>query len=225
MLKIFKVDDLEVLDFNKIIESINKYEVVAIIVETCIENMESAIVKYLNINQIKQMNRYHNENDRVNYGVTKGIINSILSKIENIEYSKIKWCYGKYKKPYIGNQLGVKFNLSHTYGCSIIVLSKNEVGVDIEYLGKDIEYSDIRQHFFTNYEKKRIITLEEFYKYWVCKEAYLKYKGVGLIQDLSSIEIVSMDYNKAEITDKEDGSKKNIMLCKIDGKYICAICY
>lgn len=224
MIRIFEIEDFGTFDFDEIIQSINRYRAVVITIKTSFEYMKSAWTQYLNPDQVIIMNKYQKKNDRINYAITKSVINLIFSKMEHINWSEVIWSYGKYKKPYVKNSFDLNFSISHTCGCSMVALSKNIIGVDVENLERDIDYHGIMLYFFSNNEKKEVLTLEDFYKYWICKEAYLKYKGIGLIQELSLIEIVNIDNNKVVIVDKDEGIKKEVLLFK-EGKYMFAICY
>ncbi|MGL5440737.1 MAG: 4'-phosphopantetheinyl transferase family protein [Filifactoraceae bacterium] len=224
MINILEIGDFSTFDFERIIQSINEYAVVVIIIKTYSVYTESNFIRYLNPNQVKAMNKYQKKNDRVNYALTKSVLNIIFSKIENISYSKIKWNYEEHKKPYITNRIGLNFNISHTQGCSIVALSKYKIGIDVENLYRDMDYVDIIEHFFSNNEKRKILNSDIFYMYWTSKEAYLKYKGTGLIQRLSSVEIINTDDNKVIVIDKEKDIEKEIFLFK-EERYLFAICY
>ncbi|HBG2626183.1 TPA: 4'-phosphopantetheinyl transferase superfamily protein, partial [Clostridioides difficile] len=106
-------------------------------------------------------------------------------------------------------------------GAIAIALSINDVGVDIEYMEKNFNYKDIVNYSFNKNEK--INTVIDFYKYWVVKEAYLKYKGIGLIQDLRSIEIIEITNNRGILKDKN--KTKTFEIKEINDDYSVAICF
>ena len=72
-------------------------------------------------------------------------------------------------------------------------ISDKEVGVDIEYNDPTIDL-DIAKHYFYNSEYESIMKSQnpsdEFFNYWVLKESYMKYTGLGFNLDLDSFEII-----------------------------------
>ena len=224
MLKIIKITKFSGLNTNEIVHLLSDDHIVVVVIEINNSFMINECIPYLNKNQIEIMFKYKKENDRINYTTTKAIVNLLFSKIEKLECQEIRWQYGKYNKPYIKNHLGINFNISHTTGCSIVTFSRNNTGVDIENLKRNIDYSEIKNNFFMNNEK--ILTLKDFYKYWVSKEAYLKYKGVGLTQSLESVEVIDENDNVVKVVDRKNNIQKEILIFdKEKENFIFAICY
>ena len=102
----------------------------------------------------------------------------------------------KYEKPYISNYPNLHFNLSHSGKYVACTISDRKVGIDIEYNDPRIDLS-IAKNFFFNKEYEAIInsnnSANEFFKYWVLKESYMKYTGLGFNLELNSFEIVIDD--------------------------------
>ncbi|MGX8693855.1 MAG: 4'-phosphopantetheinyl transferase family protein [Methanobrevibacter sp.] len=102
----------------------------------------------------------------------------------------------KYGKTYISNHENVYFNLSHSGKMVLCAISDMEVGVDIEYIDDEIDLNIAKQYFY-NREYESIMNAEnrpdEFFKYWVLKESYMKYTGLGFHLKLDSFEIVVED--------------------------------
>lgn len=192
-LKIIKITELTKFDINEVVQFIHDDCIAVVAVETNSYGIISECIPYLSKDQIEIMWKYRKESDRINYAVTKAIVNLLFSKIEKLKCEEIRWRYGKYNKPYIRNHLNLHFNISHTTGFSIVAFSRNDIGVDIENIERNIDYSEIKNNFFINNEK--ILGLKDFYKYWVSKEAYLKYKGVGLIQNLETVDVINKNNN------------------------------
>ncbi|MFS6251981.1 4'-phosphopantetheinyl transferase superfamily protein [Streptococcus agalactiae] len=222
MLKIIKITRFGELNINEIVQFLNDDYTVVVVIETNNSFMINECIPYLNKSQIENMFKYKKENDRINYAVTKTIVNLLFSRIEKIKYKEIRWQYGKYNKPYIENKGKIKFNISHTKGCSIVTFSRNNIGVDIENLKRNIDYSEIKNNFFINNEK--ILGLKDFYKYWVSKEAYLKYKGVGLTQNLETVDVINKNNNVMKVIDKENNIQKEILIFEKEN-FIFAICF
>ena len=99
----------------------------------------------------------------------------------------------KYGKAYISNHENIYFNLSHSGEMVACAISDREIGVDIEYNDPSIDL-DIAKHYFYNSEYENIMKSQnpsdEFFKYWVLKESYMKYTGLGFRLELDSFEIL-----------------------------------
>lgn len=102
----------------------------------------------------------------------------------------------KYGKAYISNHKNVHFNLSHSSKIVLCSISDKEVGVDVEYIDPEIDLN-IAKHYFYNSEYENIMNAknkaDEFFKYWVLKESYMKYTGLGMNLKLDSFEIIIED--------------------------------
>ena len=132
----------------------------------------------------------------------------LLDKMLNEEgFSNPEFKIGKYGKAYISNYENIYFNLSH---CNKIVacgISDMKIGIDVEYNDPTIDLN-IAKNYFYNEEYENIIQSKnpanEFFNYWVLKESYMKYTGLGFHLKLDSFTIQI----KKEIKLKND--KNNI---------------
>ena len=120
---------------------------------------------------------------------------------------------GKYGKTYISNYENIYFNLSHSNKIVLCAISDREVGVDVEYIDPTIDLNIAKNYFFRG-EYENIMNAEnrsdEFFKYWVLKESYMKYTGLGFHLKLNSFTIQIKD----EIKLKND--QKNIKFSLYD---------
>ena len=104
--------------------------------------------------------------------------------------------FGKYDKSYISNYENIYFNLSHSGKIAACAISDKEIGVDVEYIDFTIDL-DIAKNYFFNMEYDSIMHSNnpsvEFFNYWVLKESYMKYTGLGFNLNLDEFEIVIDD--------------------------------
>ena len=81
-----------------------------------------------------------------------------------------------------------------------------EVGADVEYIDPEIDLN-IAKNYFYNSEYENIMKspnkADEFFKYWVLKESYMKYTGLGMNLQLDSFEILIEDTIRLK-NDKEN---------------------
>jgi len=151
--------------------------------------------------ELRQFPRFHFEQHRHQYLVTRALIRSSLSNFYEVEPAE--WCFdvNAYGKPSVASSHGllpVRFNISHTDGmvmCGIV--HDTEIGVDVEDIervtGDDIEnlYS-----YFSPLEVAELKRLpkekqkQRFFDYWTLKESYIKARGMGLSLSLSQFRFV-----------------------------------
>lgn len=122
---------------------------------------------------------------------------------ENITEPQFKT--DRYGKAYISNHEDIYFNLSHSGKIVACAISDMEVGVDVEITDPEIDLNIARNYFY-NSEYENIMKSdnpsEEFFKYWVLKESYMKYTGLGFNLSLDSFEIILDDEIKLKNNDE-----------------------
>ena len=143
-----------------------------------------------------------------------------LLEEENITKPAFK--IDKYGKAYITNWENIYFNLSHSGKMVACAISDREVGIDVEYNDSKIDLNIARNYFYNSeYENimKSQTPSDEFFNYWVLKESYMKYTGLGFNLDLNSFEIVIDD----KIQLKNDKNNLKFSLFNVE-EYKLAIC-
>ena len=187
--------------------------------------LEEKLPPDLTKEEIKKSKDYKSEIAKINYLVSKAILNLALKGLLEKEIDDLIVKRDKNNKPYLENTIGLKFNISHTDGLVLLAFFKREVGVDVEKINYKFEFKDILENCFTKYE---IINIDNniisFYRYWTAKEAYLKYDGIGLIRNLKEIEIISYGNKVIEIIDNKNNIISRLQPLNYDGKYVGAIC-
>lgn len=158
-----------------------------------------ADVTNLNLNKIykllpesrkKKVNKFRFSEDKKLSAGAYLILDKML-KEENITNPVFK--KGKYGKVYLSNYPHIYFNLSHSKNIAVCVISDKEVGIDIENINYNIDLNIAKYYFYNSeYEniRKSKNPQEEFFKYWVLKESYMKYTGLGFNLNLNSFEII-----------------------------------
>lgn len=105
------------------------------------------------------------------------------------------------KNKYVGNDIYINkqgkpmhkdifFNISHSDDYVVIALNdKYDIGIDIEHIKENIN-DELINHVCNDLEIKEINNGDKnklFYYYWTRKEATLKCKGSGLVNDVKDI--------------------------------------
>ncbi|NSP19155.1 4'-phosphopantetheinyl transferase superfamily protein [Enterococcus faecalis] len=187
--------------------------------------LEEKLPPYLTKEEIKKSKDYKSEIAKINYLVSKAILNLALKGLLEKGINDLRVKRDKNNKPYVESTLGLKFNISHTEGLVLLAFFKREVGVDIEKINYKFEFKDILENCFTRDE---IINIDNniisFYRYWTAKEAYLKCDGIGLIRNLKEIEIISFENEFIEINDSGRNTIIRLKPLNYDNKYVGAIC-
>lgn len=163
--------------------------------------------------------RFVRDEDRLHFIAARSILRDILSRYCGCDSKDIQLAYNAKGKPSLGNdqsQLQIHFNLSHSNDIALYAISKMEnIGIDIEYIKKDIHPLDIAERFFS---KDEILLLSQlptadqligFYKIWTRKEAYVKAIGEGISHPLDQFS-VDLAIHKSKIKfDSASGLKSD----------------
>jgi len=144
----------------------------------------------LSQDEIARGNRFFYPRDRNRHIITHGALRQILGNYLNRAPSTIEFGVGINKKPFVIDNTGIYFNLSHSGDWILLAIGKSEVGVDTELIKRDFEYSDIVEGYFSKDEINFINTgksAEGFYLLWTRKEALIKATGQGLDENIKAI--------------------------------------
>ncbi len=128
--------------------------------------------------------------------VARARLRQILGFYLGLAPEALRFDYGLYGKPALAGlpDEAPSFNLSHSGNWGLCVVSKGcAVGVDIEALGRSLDYAKLAAGFFSKSEQHWLQAGSErerrrrFFLIWTRKEAWLKGKGGGFsdsVQDL-----------------------------------------
>jgi 4'-phosphopantetheinyl transferase len=130
--------------------------------------------------------RFHKPTDRAAFVAARSTLRRLLGHYLNQAPKTLMFRYGPQGKPAMD---GLEFNLSHTAGWALVAVSADRaVGIDLEALRPVPELARLTARFFSPSEHRAIAQLPPeqrepaFFRYWTCKEAYLKGTGTGLGQ-------------------------------------------
>ena len=143
--------------------------------------------------------RFRFEKDRIRFTAARGILRALLSGYLNMDARQVSFAYGPHGKPELSPEAGpilIRFNLAHSHCLALFAFVLNcDIGVDIEFMGRDIALDDIANRFFSPAEKAALDGLPSdmkrkgFFTCWAHKEALLKATGKGLSFGLERVEV------------------------------------
>jgi 4'-phosphopantetheinyl transferase len=149
--------------------------------------------------------RFHFESDRQKFSATRGLLRIVLAQYLEVQPREIEFRYAEKGKPALGERFNsgkINFNVSHSGEMALIgITRRNQIGVDIERLGRNADLSAIARRFFSAAEQAELFALPEaaqaraFFRIWTLKEAFIKALGEGLSHPLDQFD-VSVDANK-----------------------------
>ncbi|NOR44206.1 MAG: 4'-phosphopantetheinyl transferase superfamily protein [Candidatus Delongbacteria bacterium] len=178
---IVKIVYFKISDYDLIFDKVSDY--------TC---------KFLTEGENQVFNKYVFKRDKINLLLGRIIVRKYLD-LDVYDFDKNQFGKLNHKE---NNKM--YFNISHTEGIVAVSFSHNQnTGVDVEIMRKmkEDEYISLLNYFASNDEKNNLFKLidyenkiEEFYKIWTSKEAYLKALGIGLVNDLP--KVCTMGRNK-----------------------------
>jgi 4'-phosphopantetheinyl transferase len=159
--------------------------------------------RWLGVLHVDERSHYERlETDLLRHSYLTGcaLVRATLSRYSGVDASAWKFVRSASGKPAVvapAEFASIRFNLTHTDGLvACLVTRAGEVGVDAEKVTSAVDVDAIVRHFFTAAECNDLDTippqrrLRRFFEYWVVKEAWLKGRGVGVVDlpELSSIE-------------------------------------
>lgn len=136
------------------------------------------------------------DSDRTRFIGGRATLRAILSRYLGITPAGIAFRYGPRGKPALDVEGKVRFNISHSAGLALIaVVSRREVGVDLERIAPENACHEVASQLFSPVEAAALARLapaehlSAFFRCWTRKEAYVKARGDGLSIPLASFDV------------------------------------
>lgn len=146
---------------------------------------------FLNPEEIVRAQRFHMKKDKNRFIICRSILKIVLAAYSYSNVNSINIEYHSNKKPFLRTHSNLFFNVSHSEDFAIIVISNSEVGIDVEYISKDFEYTELFTDVFHDDEIAVIQSADDkklaFYTFWTRKEAFVKALGKGIDDSFKQI--------------------------------------
>lgn len=142
--------------------------------------------------------RFHFQKDRDHFVAAHGMVRTILATYLGLQPRDLHFSRASYGKPYLSEntRAGLRFNLSHSNALALVAVSRErEIGVDVEWIRRDVAEEKIAERFFSLREVATLRSLppeqqpEAFFNCWTRKEAYIKARGEGLSLPLDTFDV------------------------------------
>lgn len=215
--KIECISSIKSMHSNLLEQKMKKYRVY--IFAANIRKFEN-INQFMNLLSLDEKEKYMHFkfiDDKLRFLLSHGLLRIILSKYLNVIPKDIGFTFNRYGKICISNNTKVMFNITHSRDWIMIAFSTSKnIGIDLEYVSKEIDEEEIIKAFFNSNELADVSNrpiegrLKYFYYLWVSKEAYTKALGKGLFYSLNSFYIKHNGSNEFEIIDENNTTKHKI---------------
>ncbi|MEH2128198.1 4'-phosphopantetheinyl transferase HetI [Nostoc sp.] len=179
------------------------------------ETKLQSLAATLSTDETARAERFYFQEHRQRFIAGRGILRTILGSYLGIQPRQVQFNYQQRGKPVLADTFadsGLAFNLSHSQGLGLCAVNcTRPIGVDLEYIRPMSDIEALAKRFFLprEYDMLRSLSLnqqqEVFFRYWTCKEAYLKATGDGLSQ-LEEIEVSLTPTEPAKLQITEDWS-------------------
>ena len=156
----------------------------------------------LSAEEKSRANRFHFSRDRSRFVVSRGVLRVLLSIYLRTSPAAVKLATDDNGKPFVlagqhsASRTPIRFNTSHSESWAVFAFSRElELGIDIEYFLRDVDYEAILERHFSDVERTQLRALppdvrhQAFFRVWTRKEACLKATGEGLRTDLDSFSV------------------------------------
>jgi 4'-phosphopantetheinyl transferase len=144
----------------------------------------------LSAEEIAKYKRFHFEKDRHSYLISHALVRKVLSSYCNVKPDEWGFTNNQHGKPDVSPEIkcpALKFNLSHTDGMSVCVVSlESDCGVDVENIQRESRAREVAERMFSPAEVATMQSCGDdeiqsmFFDYWTLRESYVKALGTGL---------------------------------------------
>lgn len=159
-----------------------------------------AYEKILPEHRVKRIRRFRFEADKVRSLAAGVLLQREIEAKGLTDRCEIKT--GEHGKPYLEGEEVFHFSISHAGEYVALAFDAEPVGIDIEKV--DLR-EKVAKRFYSAREQEEIRMARDesekaiaFSKIWTGKEAFLKYKGCGLVDPIASIEVLDPAFWKKE---------------------------
>jgi 4'-phosphopantetheinyl transferase len=137
--------------------------------------------------------------DRQRFVLARSMVRHLVGAAAGTAPAEVRLVSTAYGKPCLADpDASVHFNVSHSGDLVLVALAHEPVGVDIEQHRSGMELPAIAASCFSPAERSDIFVTPEdahmkFFRYWACKEAWIKADGRGLSLPLVDFTLTGVE--------------------------------
>lgn len=169
--------------------------------------LQEDFLRLLDEDERMRASRFHFEKHRRRFVLARGFLRVLLARYLETKPEEVSFSYGPYGKPALGGTPArLRFNASHSHELALYAfVQDHEIGVDVEYIKKDLKTEEIALHFFSAAEIESLASLPDaekavaFFRCWTRKEAYIKAIGSGLSHPLNEFDVTLAAHEPAAL--------------------------
>lgn len=165
-------------------------------IEICVVRLDESRPIWLSDLEKTQAQDIPDAMRRARFERTRSALRETLASRLGITAEALEFRRDQAGKPFIINEPGCEFSISHSGEWLAIAMSAVPVGIDIETRTPGVEVTKLAARFFSPADAALLNACPpqernaHFAKQWVAKEAALKAAGVGIAQHLHKAECV-----------------------------------
>ncbi len=154
------------------------------------DEQNDPFTELLSIEEQQRADSFRFSRDRNRFIRTHSRLRELLSSYSGLSTKELRIAHNAYGKPYLVNPTAEQplfFNISHSKDLALFAFSHHsELGIDVEYARDTVQCLELAKRFFSREEYQALADLSrdvlktQFYRYWTCKEAFIKAVGSGL---------------------------------------------
>lgn len=164
------------------------------------------LLPILSEDELQRVEKIKKEEDKQLYISCRAFLRKILARYLEMKPQDIEFEYGKHGKPSLKGIADIQFSLSHTRELFLLGFARESaVGVDVEYMEREIDIEKLSSYVFSNKELDKFIIADKklqqelFMNAWTRKEAILKAKGSGLTFPMKEVEVSFLKEEKTQV--------------------------
>jgi 4'-phosphopantetheinyl transferase len=170
-----------------IVASMSDGQVIVVVRDVSRQPVPASLANRLHPDEVSQSERFRFDADRRRFVAGRALARHLLSASFSVPAEQILFATDAFGRPRVaGGAQGVDFNVSHSGDLVLVAVARNrKVGVDVEQWRERLDFKALASVVFSTVEQADLLETTRnrqqcFYRYWACKEAWLKCDGRGL---------------------------------------------
>jgi 4'-phosphopantetheinyl transferase len=137
--------------------------------------------------------RFRFARDRERFVRRRVLLRRVLARYAGCAPADVAYAVNDYGKPTLVGHPELHFSASASGGRAEIAVGPAELGIDVEQVVPSDDLDAVAERFFAPDERRQLRGVEDFFRCWSRKEAYVKAVGQGLSFPLASFAVEVAD--------------------------------